>query len=283
MKRIFFKFIKELAGLLLGGTVYGVALRMFIVPYEITFGGATGIATTLNRLFGCSIGAVIILINVPLFILAVKVFSLKGGISAVIGALFSAAAADIFAFLPMAKVDMTVASVFGGAMMGAGSGMMLSIGYATGGSDLAVQLLLKKFHRISAGRMIMIIDITIIAVSVALTGNYDSIIYSLIATGAYCVGIDYVMGGSERSTLAFIVSDMSGEIARRLMDEIGHGVTDFTGNGKYSGQEKKVILSVIRRREEKKLKEIVFESDKSAFLTFLPASGVFGLGFKTPE
>lgn len=262
-----------------GSLLFGASVNMFLLPLGIVMGGATGIATAANKLWGFPVGLGIIAVNLPLFIIAVKNLGLGGLIYSIIGTALTSVTADLLTFLPAASPDPLVCAILGGGIMGAGSGMLLSVGITTGGTDLAAYLIHKKRPSLSTGRMIIFFDVLIIVLSSAALKNFGGILYSAVCIASYSVVLDTVERSSRRARMILVISDKWKEIADAISKEIDRGVTMLSGRGYYTGCERQIIMCVTGKNQEFPLRMLVRRLDPEAFIVICEAADVAGNGF----
>ncbi|MCD7776580.1 MAG: YitT family protein [Firmicutes bacterium] len=291
--------LSEILSVILGSTLYGVAIDMFLTPSGTVMGGATGIATVLNILFDLPAGTVILVINIPILLIALKLYGIKMLYHTIIAVASTSVLTDLvellFAneILPIPEMDPLFFAVCGGGLLGAASGILLSHGYTTGGSDLVGVMLHRKFPRLSTGNVIFILDLIVIGGSAIVRFFFveeytvatliTSVLYSVVAVFVYSIAIDAVVGGTKTSRLALIVSDKYDEVADGIFRDLGRGVTILHGLGWYSGQEKNVIMCVVKRSELFRLKSTVKVVDDKAFMILADAKEVLGHNFEQIE
>lgn len=266
---------------IVGSLLYGAAMNMFLKPGGIVLGGATGISTTVNYLFHTPIGLGIIVINIPIIIISLKVFGLKALINTILGILGTSIAVDTMTFMPVTITDPLLCAIFGGLCLGAGTGTLFTRGFTTGGSDLISLILKRKFKQMSTGKLIMIIDFVVIAAAALITRHLEGIFYSLIATYAYMLMIDLVLGGADKAKLAFIISPKYQIIADDIFNQLSRGVTILYGRGWYTKDDKCILMCVVKKTELYKIKVLIHSIDPEAFIIFSDASEVMGYGFKS--
>lgn len=273
------KYREEILCILVGSILYGVGLSLFLTPCAVILGGASGIAITLNRFVPVPIGFCVLILNLPLLFLSVRVTGVRGVLRTAIGVAVTSLTTDVIALLPPCTDDALLGAVFGGAILGIGTGIMLSRGYTTGGSDLAAYLIHLKIPRLRVGRTVMLIDGVIVVGAAIVAGDFSGILYSIFAVAACTVSIDLVMGGLDRAKLSLIVSEHYAEIGDAITGEMGRGVTMLNGQGWYTKAERRVVMCVLKQREVFALKELVREIDPNAFMTITDAAEVLGDGF----
>lgn len=153
------EFAIETAILLVGSIMFGLSVNLFIEPGQITMSGFTGVSTTINHFFDTPVGIMMIFLNLPLLFLEWRRAGGVGVLRTGIGILFTSFAVDGLSFIRSDFTDPLLCAVFGGLIMGAGGGLLLTRGYTTGGSDLCAFLLTRKFRRLTTGRVILLIEI----------------------------------------------------------------------------------------------------------------------------
>ncbi len=265
---------------IISSILFSASVNMFIIPGNIVLGGATGIATVANRILGIPVGLAILAVNIPLVLINAKLYGIKFLTKTVIGIAASSAATDIFTFFPVTIFDPMLCALFGGITMGAGTGLLFTRGYTTGGTDLVAWIVKHKWKRFSAGRVIMMCDFIIIASLIAITGNYVGILYSLISTYAFSVTVDMILDGASRAKAVFIISDSYRKIADTVTGKLGRGVTVFAGRGYYTNKEKNILVCVVKKNEIYAIKKIIEDLDPNAFVFFNDTGEVLGEGFE---
>jgi uncharacterized membrane-anchored protein YitT (DUF2179 family) len=273
--------IFETGIVVIGAVLFGMSVNMFLLPGDIIMGGVTGISTTLNILFGFRIGIVMIILNVPLLIANTYVYGIKFFTKTIIGILATSIAVEILTFFPVTIDDPLLCALFGGAVMGTGTGLLFTRGYTTGGSDLVGWLLKSRFKNISTGRLILLVDIVIVVGSAIALRNFKGIIYSMVSIYTFTFVIDLVLSGADRAKLAMIFSEKYKDIAHEITNRIGRGVTILYGSGWYTQEDKHIIMCVVKKSELFRTKSIIHSIDPAAFIIFTDATEVMGYGFKS--
>ncbi|MCD7747014.1 MAG: YitT family protein [Firmicutes bacterium] len=285
----------EVLYIILGSVLYGLAIDMFLTPSGTVMGGATGIATLLNILFDLPTGTVILIINIPILLVAWKIYGIGMISHTIIAVAATSVTTDLLdllfsaGILPVPEIDPLFSAICGGALLGAAAGLLLSRGYTTGGSDLTSVMLKRKIKRLSTGNIIFILDLIIIGGSAIVRFIFTEdatfatlitgVLYSVVAVYVYSFALDTVVGGTKTSKMAIIVSDKYDEVADGIFQDLARGVTILHGLGWYSGQEKNVIMCVVKRGELFILKSTVMRTDDKAFMILLDAKDVLGHGF----
>ena len=275
-------YLKDIPALLGGSILFGIALSLFLTPCDVILGGAGGIAVVLHRYFDLPVGIGILLLNLPLFILSVRMLGFTGMARTALCVSSTAICSDLLASFPAATADPLAGAVCGGIVMGAGSALMLLRGYTTGGSELAAHLICSRAPQLRLGSVILCIDTVIVVGAAMIQRDYTGILYSAAAITAYSASLDAVMSGLGKSMLSLIVTTHGSAIGKSVAAELHRGITVLDGRGFYTGEGRDVLICVVKRSEIYALKTIVRREDPSAFLIITDAAQVLGHGF-SPE
>ncbi len=277
------KLIKDMLLTILGTFFAGFGMASFLLPNKLSSGGFTGIATIFYYLFNWNVGAVVIILNIPFFIIAFLKLGKKFLLKTFIGTFLLSIFLDIFEYLPLLTHDRLLSSIYGGVLVGIGTGFIFKAHTSTGGSDLIVQILRSYKVKITSGKLLNIIDISVVALNVLFFREVEIGLYSAIAILLDGMMIDIIFEGTNFSKLVIIISMQNEKIIEMLNSELDSGATELYGKGAYLHENKMIIMSVINRREIPILREKINEIDKKAFLIVTNAREVYGLGFKNIE
>ena len=253
----------------------------FLIPAKITGGGITGVSTLIFYASGFPLGVSYLIINAVLIVFAVKILGRSFGVKTifsvvVLSVLFSLL--QQFITKPIINDDF-LSTVLGGILGGAGVGIVFSQGGSTGGTDI-IAMIINKYRDISPGRIILYLDVFIIASSYLIFQSIEKIVYGYVAMGITSYTIDLLFTGSKQSVQIFIFSKKFDEIADRIGKEVGRGVTIIDGKGWYSGEQTKVLLVMVRKPEASQIFRIIKELDHDAFMSVNNVMGVYGKGFE---
>ncbi len=276
-------FLKDIILIVFGTMFAGFGMASFLLPNKLSSGGFTGIATVFYYFFGWNVGLTVIILNIPFFIYAFVRIGKKFLIKTVIATFLLSFFIDIFEYLPLLTNDRLLASIYGGVLIGIGTGLTFKAHTSTGGTDLIVQIVRSFKVRISSSKLLNLIDICVVVLNVVFFREFEIGLYSAIAIFLDGVLIDIVFEGINFSKLVFIVSNKNTEIVNMIHENLKAGATEIYGKGTYLNQNKVVIMSVMNRREIPILCENVYEIDRDAFLIVSNAREVYGLGFKSIE
>lgn len=270
--------VREYAGVLLGTAVVAAAFQMFLVPNQIAAGGISGLGIILFYLSRIPVGLTILLLNLPLFVIAAKLFGARFIVRGLFGAISLAVLVEVFSFLPAVTGDLLLASLYGGIMMGVGIALVFQARGSTGGTVLAAQVLNKLFG-FTIGQSLLGVDFLVVVLA-GIVFNLELAMYALISLFVSSRVIDLVQEGLSNSKAALIISEQTEIIAANIMHDLDRGATIFTGKGAYTGQARDMVLTVVAQSEVPRLKNMVHEVDNRAFIIVGNAHEVLGEGFK---
>ena len=267
--------------ILLSALLFSAGVNMFIEPAALIMGGVTGLATAVNILFGAPpIGTMTLLLNLPLLLLVWKVYGFRFICKTAVATVGVSIGMDLLQFWPTEEVSPLLAAIFGGIATGVAMGLLFSRGYNTGGTDLLVYLLRRRFKNLSAGMLIFVIDCVIVALSALALRSFESVFYSAITIYAQTKALDLVISGFRRGRAVFVISEKEKEIAKALAEDLERGVTILQGKGYFSGEQREVLLCAIPSKQIYKLKMLVKTYDPSAFIIITDAAEIAGYGFE---
>jgi uncharacterized membrane-anchored protein YitT (DUF2179 family) len=277
------KLLKSYA-LILGGTFcMAVAYVYFISPFKIVPGGVYGISIVLHHLFGLNTGALAFVFSIPLVAVGVIYFGWKFFFrtfwGVILTSFFTWILTNINGDIQIVH-NALLSTIYGGVLLGLGVGMVFKTKSTVGGSDVIAQLMSKRM-RIPLSRAQVIVDGVIVLIGFAAFRDPEIPLYSWLVIFIMGKVIDFVLTGFSDDKTIFIISDKHEMIREKLFEEIGRGGTYLHGSGMYNGAEKKVIFTVVARRELTQLMEIVHQVDDQAFMTVTDASEILGKGFES--
>ncbi len=263
-----------------GTVIYGVGVSLFLDPNNLAPGGVTGIAMIINRLSGLPTGTGILLINIPILAAGLWRFGFRFLVSTLYATFLCSVFTNFFAGFGALTTDPVLASLAGGAVMAIGLALVFRAGATTGGTDIIVKFLRQKYRHLKTGRLFFLLDVLIVAASLLVFDDIDTILYALLAVVVTSIVFDAVLYGFDEAKLVYIISDNAESIARRIMNELDAGVTFLEGKGAYSSSPKQVILCVMRNTVAPRAEEIVKQEDPLAFMIISSATEIYGEGYK---
>jgi len=273
--------LKRTIFIIIGAILAAVGLEIFLIPNQVIDGGIVGISIILSHLSGFKLGLFLFVLNIPFFFIGYKQIGKTFAISTIIGITVLSISTYLLHPVPAFTVDILLATVFGGIILGTGVGIVIRNGGSLDGTEI-LSILINKRLPFSVGEIIMFFNLFILG-SAGFVFGWDRALYSYIAYFIAFKTIDIVIQGLDESKSVWIISDKHADIGEAIMARLGRGVTYFNGEGAYSRENKKVIFCVITRLEEAKLKAIVEEIDASAFVAVGNVSEVRGGRFKKKD
>ena len=266
--------------IILGCIVFSLGFDLFLGPNDLNTGGISGLAMIAVHILGFgSIGTITMLINLPLFALGGIKIGRKFFVGSLVGMLASSVALDVFSGLPVPQADPLLAALYGGVLCGLGLGVVFAAGASTGGSDIIVRLIKRRWPHFQIGTISIGFDL-VVAVLTGLTfWDMSKALYSGVALFVTGQVVDAVVYRFDYSKVALVVSKEYDAIANAIAQKLDRGATFLHGEGTYSHQETKVILTAVKKQQLAELKRIVVEIDPNAFIVVQEAHQVLGEGF----
>lgn len=278
-----------------GAGITAIAINIFLVPYKIAPGGLSGLATVIFYISGgrLPVGATMLAINIPLFLMGYKFIGRKFFIRTLYGTIILSVIIDLTESL-MADIagklllngdgmastpDILLYSIIGGFVSGIGLGIVLKMEGTTGGTELAAKLLNRPLKNLTIGQILLGIDALIILFAIIAFNSILIGLYSLVSLFITTKVIDALVEGVDYARAVLIISEFQEEISKKILYDMDRGVTELKGRGVYSGKDKNVLLCVLSRNEIQQLKEIVHAVDKNAFMILADVREVLGEGF----
>lgn len=271
--------------LLIAGTgIMAVAIQCLFDPVNLVTGGFTGLSIIIKELTSAWVDGGIplwltnILLNVPVFLFALKLKGKKFIWRTIVGTLSLSAWLYIVPAVDLTQGDYILAAVFGGVVNGVGIGLMLLSRGTTGGTDMVAVLIQHYLPHYSIVQIMQVLDALIVLCGLYVFGLHAGM-YAIVAIFITSKVSDALMEGIKFSKAAFIITDKYELVAKRILEDLDRGVTGLYAKGMYSGTEKCMLYCVVSKKEIVGVKEIVAEVDPDAFVIVSDAREVLGEGF----
>jgi uncharacterized membrane-anchored protein YitT (DUF2179 family) len=252
-------------------------LQAFLIPNHLTDGGVVGISIIATHVTGLPIGFFLLCLNAPFIYLGYKKLGSIFAISSSVGLLLMSFMTGLFHNSAAATTEPILAAIFGGLAIGIGSGVVIRYGGTLDGTEI-VAILAEKKSPFSVGELIMAMNLLILGVAGFVFG-WDRAMYSLVAYAVAYKAMDITAEGLDQSKSVWIVSNKYLEIGEAIRQELGRKVTYVNGRSVDGIVSNGVILSVITRIEEQKLKAVVATCDPRAFVVISDVHEVMGQNF----
>ncbi len=273
------KTIKSYLIILLGVVLVSFGIGMFCIPNKIVGGGVSGISTILFYLLKIPAGLSYFLINVFFLIFGLKKLSKGFIVRTILCSGLMSVLIDMFSKFPPITNDVILASLFGGVIYGLGIGLTLIFDSSTGGTDILGRIIQCTYPHIQIGKILMIIDLVIIAFSFVVFGEIDLSLYGILSLYISTTAIDVLVHRLNVSKLVFVISDDGEKIARKLIDGSTRGVTIIEAVGAYTMEKKHMLVCAMKENEMPEFQRKVTEVDKDAFIVASESQKIFGKGF----
>ncbi len=261
--------------LTVGNFIYALGINSIIIPQHFLSGGVMGVALIAHYFVpALNTGYAYFLLNIPLFLLGWLSISRRFILYSAYG-MFSLSAITAFArFGDVAISNPILAAILGGIVCGAGAGIVLRSQGSAGGLDI-VAVYLKNRLGLRVGNTTFMVSAMVLTAG-AIFLDFEAALYSMVYVFTSGKTLDAVITGFNQRKSVIIISEKHEDIACQILTGLHRGVTYFEGRGGYSGQEKKVIFSIITLSELSKLKQIVFDIDPTAFVVVNDTLEVMG-------
>lgn len=280
MKKRIWKEILWAGTTAIGSALFALGFAMFLIPNDINTGGISGLAMILRELLGFgSIGTLTLVMNIPLFLIGGVKIGKRFFAGSLIGMVLSSVLIDLFALIPFATPEPLIGGLYGGVLCGAGLGLVFMAGASTGGSDILVRLLKKKYRNLPIGSISMMFDAMVVLLTGLVFRDISKALYSGVVVFVCGQVIDAVVYRFDYSRVALIISKEHEKIAKAISDQLDRGATYLHGSGSYTHQNIEVVLAVVRKGQLAELKELVMDIDENAFVIVQEAHQVLGDGF----
>ena len=257
-----------------------IGVALFLLPNQLSSGGVSGLATIIYYFLHVPMGISIIIINIPIFLFARYKLGRKIFFNSLIGTICLSVFVDfIDKFEPITN-DRLLACIYGGILIGLGTGIVLKYNSSTGGSELFSQIVKKYNNNVPMGTILVIVDIFVVSLNMIFFREIEIGLYSAIAI--YLAGkvVDIIFEGIYFTKLFLIISEKSETIAKEIGEKIARGTTGLYGKGMYTNQNKLVLMCATGRRDVAKVRKLAKEIDPKCFIIITNSREVLGEGFK---
>ncbi|MED4532132.1 YitT family protein [Metabacillus fastidiosus] len=257
---------------ILGSLLVAFAYNFFLIPHHILSSGLSGIAIMLGIITPLNTGLLNLLLNLPLLILGI----LKLGKKFIFLTILSVITLSISLYIVPIKQISTeplLSSLFGGVLTGVGAGLIFRAAGSSGGFDIVAMLLAKK-RDFPLGTLITLMNAVVVIIS-GFVFTWDAALYTLVAIYATGKVIDTVHTKHIKLTL-MIITNKGDELKQILLENLYRGITVMDGEGAYSGEKRKVLMTVITRYELTDVKNLISKTDPNAFVNITVTTEVIG-------
>lgn len=289
--------IKKYLIITLGCLIYATGIALFVAPANLSSGGMTGISIIVNHFIPqVPQGVWYIILNVPMIILGLIFFGwkflLSTGYATVISSLMMSAWELILGkrgldVLPFTRgMDTATAyiigAVVGGMLFGVGMGLIFRMGASTAGTDIIVKLLRRKYRHIPTGMISLGTDMAIVCCSLFIKPDLQTLFYTALSVIVFTLVFDWVLYGGNSAKMVHIITDKSKyeSLSQKLLSEVDTGATIVDAKGAYTRDDKIMLLCVVKSFMYPRLRDVVKQEDKNAFMIVSSAKEIYGKGYK---
>lgn len=266
--------------ILIGTFLYAAGISLFLDPNAIAPGGVVGLSVIASHTIGGTTGTWYFLFNIPILILGWWKFGGRFILLSFYAILLNSIFTNVLGMLPAVTENALLAAIAGSVFVGFGIGLVLRAGATTGGMDIVIKILRKKYPAIKTSTFFMTIDLLIVAFSGVIFRDFDIAMYAFIAVLLNGRVLDSILYGNDEARLVYIVSDKPDILLHRILEELEIGATILKGRGAYRKEEKDIIFCVLRNRTAPRLEEVIREEDSHAFMIVSSAREIYGEGYK---
>lgn len=273
----------------LGMAVYSLGWAAFLLPYHITTGGMAGMFAIVYYVTGFPMSYAILIANGILLVFALWQLGWKFTIKTAYAVL------ALSAYLQLGQDMMTaddgtlmqllgegqdsMACVLGAVLNGLGIGIVFLSGGSTGGWDV-IAAIINKYRNVSLGRVLLYLDFLVIASCWPIFHDWRMVVFGYVTLAIYTYVLDMLINSARQDVQFIIFTTKPDEICQRIITETCHSVTSMNGEGYYSRQSIKVLITIVHKRESVTILRMIKETDPDAFVSQSRAEGVYGNGFK---
>lgn len=293
-KQLVWEEVKKYLLITLGCLIYSVGISLFVIPAKLSSGGMTGVSIIVNHCIPqLDQGTWYLILNVPMLILGLVFFGWKFLISTGYATVVSGVMMFGFEtaidcnvipvlFNPDEVSGVIIGAVVGGVLFGVGMGIIFRMGASTAGTDIIVKLLRKKFRHIPTGMISLVSDMAIVACSLFIEANIETLFYTALNVVVFTLVFDWVLYGGNSAKMVYIITEKEKyeRITQRLLNEVDTGATIIDAQGAYTREDKIMLLCVVKSFMCPRLRDVIKEEDKNAFMIISSAKEIYGKGYK---
>lgn len=277
------KEVRDIAQIVLGSIIMGLGYALFLIPHHLVPGGVSGIAIMVNYFFSLPVGILILILNIPVFVLGIRIMGSRYGIRSLVGMVLSSLLIDFFyeiLKLPAATDNPLLASIYSGVCLGVGLGVIFRSKASTGGTDTIGQVI-SKWTGMTVGMAIMAVDFVIISASGLSFHSWEAPLYGYIVLYISTWVIDRILEGWNHNKMVLINSTKGKQIEEFILFRLNRGGTALKSRSMYLKRDRELLMTVIHRKQIPELREFVKEIDPEAFVVISDTYAVLGRGFRS--
>lgn len=277
--------LKSFIALTAAGIINAFGITFFLYPVNLYDSGISGTSMLLAQMTPeyMSLSLFLLLLNFPLFLYGYK----KMGITFTVYSVYAVAVYSLVSWLitdilpvdvsiasPLAEQDLLLCALFGGLISGIGSGLTIRFGGAIDGIEILAVLFARKLN-VSVGMFVMMFNVVLYVAAGFAKSSWILPLYSIITYAAALKTVDFIATGLDKAKSAMIITDKPEKICDALSSEFGNGITLLSAKGYYSDASKTLIYFVVNRFQINKVRTIVHDNDREAYVTITEVADIF--------
>nr|WP_216855475.1 YitT family protein [Paenibacillus alba] len=260
-----------------GALAFALGINVFVIPHELGEGGVVGITIILYYLMEWSPGWTSLIINLLLLAIGCRLLTRKTVIYTIVAVSLHSLFLHLTQGWHIASNDLIVSSIFGGAMIGFGIGLIVRVGGTTAGTVIIAKLM-NKFWDWNISFALLLCDVLVAASSYFIIGP-ERLMFTIIMLFVATKVMEFVIEGLNPTKSITIISKKQDQIAQQVNTLMDRGVTVLSGHGYYTKTSMNILYIIVKKQEVALLKNIVKSADQEAFMTVHNVQDVFGKGF----
>lgn len=280
MRKEVFQEIKNFLLIVVASLIYAAGISLFLDPNQLAPGGVTGIAVILNYLVHIETGTLYLLLNIPIVLIGIWKFGIRFIIKTAVTIVLISFFTNLLTPIGALTTDLFMAGAIGGILIAVGIGMIFKAGATTGGTDIIIKILRRKYRHLKTGFLFLCTDVVIVSIAGIIFRDLNIAFYALVTVVIIGKVLDFVLYGGDEAKMLYIITEQPEKIGQRLMQELNVGVTYLHGKGGWTGKEKQVIFCMVPKRLGPQVEEIVKVEDALAFMVVTSANEIYGEGYK---
>ena len=276
--------------LTVAGIINAIGVTMFLAPVNLYDSGISGTSMLLDQLTppNLPLSLFLIVLNIPLFLFGLKreskMFTISSiyvvGVYSVVSYLITyVLPVDVSFASPLAEQDLFLCAIFGGAISGVGSGLAIRFGGAMDGIEVLAVIFAKRLG-LSVGSFVMIYNVILYIIIGCIKASWILPLYSIVTYMAALKTVDFIVEGLDKAKGAIIITSRPAQVCQALSDAFGSGITLIDAKGYYSNEQKKMIYFVVNRFQIGRMRSLIYENDRQAYVSIMEISDVFASSLK---
>ncbi|WP_128894754.1 YitT family protein [Longirhabdus pacifica] len=272
--------LRQLA-IVVGAFLIAAAFNIFLIPHQLLSAGVSGVSMLIGYGTGMNISLLYFLLNVPILIWGWISIGKRFVTYSIVSVIFTTLFMQWVPENPwLAKdslfvTDPILAAIFGGVMVGIGTGISLRAGGSTAGFDI-IGFILSKKKDLPLGTILFALNaIVVVALAFMLKEEgSDAALYSMLSIFVTGKIVDMIHIRHIKVTV-FIVTCKTKEIKKKLLKR-PRGITVINTRGAYTNEEREMLMTVTTRYELAELKKMIKDADPDAFVNIVETVGIMG-------